>query len=255
MRKVILFALLATAAVPAVAGSGRGGGGMGFGGGAMRASSSFGGSGERSMRASSNFDRPMRAERSARMSESGRDSFAAPQFARPSRQAMPAMEAREQFAARPYDGGSIGLRGRAQTAEPMRDWWAQAPRSVTVAPASNWTGAQPSHTGQVAAAPRQWRTDWRSSQQYDWQRYRDSHRSVFRLGSYFDPYGYGYRRFSIGFNLWPSYYGSNYWLSDPWMYRLPPAPPGTRWVRYYNDALLVDMYTGRLVDVIYNFFW
>jgi Ni/Co efflux regulator RcnB len=39
------------------------------------------------------------------------------------------------------------------------------------------------------------------------------------------------------------------------MYGLPYAPPGTEWVRYWNDAVLVDMYTGEVVDVIRDFFW
>jgi hypothetical protein len=33
------------------------------------------------------------------------------------------------------------------------------------------------------------------------------------------------------------------------------AYPGTRWVRYYDDVLLVDVYTGEVVDVIHDFFW
>ena len=28
-----------------------------------------------------------------------------------------------------------------------------------------------------------------------------------------------------------------------------------RWVRYYDDAVLVDIYSGEVVDVINNFFW
>ncbi|WP_294005263.1 RcnB family protein [Sphingomonas sp.] len=101
----------------------------------------------------------------------------------------------------------------------------------------------------------EWSTRWRNNSSYDWQRYRDRNRSIFRFGSYYDPYGYGYRRFSIGFNLWPSYYGSSYWLNDPWRYRLPPAYGPYRWVRYYDDALLVNIYSGQVVDVINNFFW
>lgn len=101
----------------------------------------------------------------------------------------------------------------------------------------------------------EWHRDWRHDNRYDWKRHRDRNRWVFRIGTYFDPYRYGYRRFSIGYNLWPSYYGSNYWLEDPWMYRLPPAYGPYRWVRYYNDALLVNIYTGQVVDVIYGFFW
>ena len=100
-----------------------------------------------------------------------------------------------------------------------------------------------------------WDRDWRRDRRYDWSNYRNRYRSIFRLGRYYDPYGWGYRRFSIGFSLWPSYYGSSFWLNDPWQYRLPPAYGPYRWVRYFDDALLVDIYTGRVVDVIHNVFW
>jgi Ni/Co efflux regulator RcnB len=100
-----------------------------------------------------------------------------------------------------------------------------------------------------------WRTDWRHDHRYDWRNHRRHHRSIFRLGFYFDPFGWGYHRYGIGWRLWPSYYSSNYWLNDPYQYRLPYAPYPYRWVRYYNDALLVDTFTGQVVDVIYDFFW
>ena len=100
-----------------------------------------------------------------------------------------------------------------------------------------------------------WSSQWRSDRNYDWRRYRDRNRSIYRLGHYRDPFGSRYRRFSIGFSLFPSYYSSNYWLDDPYMYRLPPAYGPYRWVRYYGDALLVNIYTGQVVDVVYDFFW
>jgi hypothetical protein len=100
-----------------------------------------------------------------------------------------------------------------------------------------------------------WSGDWRHNHRYDWRSYRSRYASLYRLSRYNDPFGYGYRRFSIGYNLWPSYYNTNYWLNDPWQYRLPPAYGPYRWVRYYNDALLVDIYSGEVVDVIYGFFW
>ncbi|HEX8839866.1 MAG TPA: RcnB family protein [Sphingomicrobium sp.] len=99
-----------------------------------------------------------------------------------------------------------------------------------------------------------WTRDWRNDRRYDWRRYRDSHRSTFRLGLYIDPFGYNYRSFSIGYRLPPVYFGQRYWF-DPAIYGLPYPPPGTQWVRYWNDALLVDMYTGEVVDVIQGFFW
>ena len=100
-----------------------------------------------------------------------------------------------------------------------------------------------------------WTGNWRNNHRYDWQDHRRRHRSLFHFGSYYDPFGWGYRPFSIGWRLWPSYYGSNYWINDPWQYRLPYAPAGYRWIRYYDDALLVDTWSGEVVDVIRNFFW
>lgn len=100
-----------------------------------------------------------------------------------------------------------------------------------------------------------WSTSWRNSSRYDWRRWRDRHRSTFRVGIYYDPFGWNYRPYSIGWRLWPSYYSRNYWINDPWQYRLPYAPPGTVWVRYWDDALLVDRWSGEVIDVIHNFFW
>ena len=96
---------------------------------------------------------------------------------------------------------------------------------------------------------------WRNDNRYDWQDHRRRHRSLFHLGFYYDPFGWNYRPYQVGWRLWPSYYSSNYWLNDPWQYRLPYAPPGMRWIRYYDDAILVDTWNGEVVDVIYNFFW
>ena len=101
----------------------------------------------------------------------------------------------------------------------------------------------------------QWRHDWRNDRRYDWRRHRDRNRATFHLGIYYDPFGWNYRRYNVGWRLWPDYYRSSYWIHDPWMYRLPTAYPGTRWIRYHNDALLVDTWSGEVVDVVYGFFW
>ena len=99
-----------------------------------------------------------------------------------------------------------------------------------------------------------WNRDWRNDRRYDWRNYRHHHRSRFHLGIYYDPFGYGYQPFGIGYSLMPAYYSQQYWF-DPEMYGLPFPPPGTEWVRYWNDALLVDVYTGQVIDVIHDFFW
>ena len=103
---------------------------------------------------------------------------------------------------------------------------------------------------------RDWNRGWRSDNRYNWQDWRYRNRNIFRLDPYYAPYrNYRYSRFSVGLILDRLFYDQRYWLSDPSYYRLPYAPEGTQWVRYYNDVLLVDVYTGEVVDVIYNFFW
>ena len=116
-------------------------------------------------------------------------------------------------------------------------------------------GTQPPVRVEQNHAPIQWSSNWRNNSRYDWQNHRRHHRSIFHLGFYYDPFGWGYNPFSIGWRMWPSYYSSRYWINDPWYYRLPYAPPGTRWIRYYDDAILVDLWSGQVVDVIYDFFW
>lgn len=99
-----------------------------------------------------------------------------------------------------------------------------------------------------------WNRNWQKEARYDWRRYRDSHRSVFHRGIYDDPFGLAYRPFAIGYHLGPAYYDQQYLLA-PATYSLPYPPPGTSWVRYWNDALLVDTWTGEIIDIVHNFFW
>ena len=111
--------------------------------------------------------------------------------------------------------------------------------------------------GSRGGAQARWSNDWRHDGRYDWNRYRSYNRQAFRLPRYFAPggYGYGYRRFAIGARIGAAFFGRNYWISDPWAYRLPPAYGPYRWVRYYNDAVLVDLRSGAVVDAIYGIFW
>ena len=102
----------------------------------------------------------------------------------------------------------------------------------------------------------QWDRQWRNNTSYNWYSYRSSHPSYYRLGTYYSPYrNYSYRRLSIGFFLDNLFFGQNYQIEDPQYYRLPAVYGPYRWVRYYDDAVLVDIYSGEVVDVINNFFW
>jgi hypothetical protein len=102
-----------------------------------------------------------------------------------------------------------------------------------------------------------WNRGWRNDNRYAWSNYRSSNRGAYRLPRYYAPSGWGsgYRRFGVGFSLSSILYNQNYWIQDPYTYRLPEAYGPYRWVRYYNDALLVDLDSGRVVDTVYDIFW
>lgn len=100
-----------------------------------------------------------------------------------------------------------------------------------------------------------WRREWRQDRRYDWRRHRDRDRSRFHLGIYIDPFGSRYRDWDIGWRLPSRFYSTRYWISDPFYYRLPPVGGPYRWVRYYDDVLLVDLRSGRVLDRIRGFFW
>ncbi|WBH16441.1 RcnB family protein [Sphingomonas radiodurans] len=130
-----------------------------------------------------------------------------------------------------------------------RDYDRNGPRANSV-----WSGGR-NNVGVARGGG--WNRDWRRDSRYDWNRFRVSNRSAFQLPRYYAPYGWnqGYQRFGIGAVLSASLFSQNYWIDDPWSYRLPDAGDDLRWVRYYNDAILVDVYTGETVDVIHDIFW
>lgn len=205
---------------------------------------------ERSQR-SERADRPARAERPDRLIERAERSPRQPRLNQQVRQVQPVQTVEQVRRERRTDGGMVdGFRRIARDAE-TRQVEAQRDRSR-----DGFDGLRDRIVRDGNRVNRdRWSGDWRRDHRYDWRSYRDRNRSLFRIGRYYDPYGWNYRRFSIGFSLYPSYYGSSYWLNDPWMYRLPPAYGPYRWVRYYDDALLVNIYTGQVVDVLYSFFW
>lgn len=85
--------------------------------------------------------------------------------------------------------------------------------------------------------------------------YRGRSFSAFRARPYVFPRGYGYRRYALHAFL-PALFLSSTWYLDDWAaYDLGPPPSAHfRWVRYGPDALLVDSYTGEVVDTAYGVF-
>ena len=74
--------------------------------------------------------------------------------------------------------------------------------------------------------------------------------------SYAAPYsGWSYRPVTVGFQLSPTFYSSRYYISNPYQYQLRPAGRFQRWIRYGDDLLLVNVRTGRVIQVIRNRYW
>ncbi|HEY7979450.1 MAG TPA: RcnB family protein [Rhizomicrobium sp.] len=69
------------------------------------------------------------------------------------------------------------------------------------------------------------------------------------------PSGHSYRRWTFGMTLPSLFWGRNYWISDYSYYGLAYPPPGTVWVRYGSDAILIDRYTGEILEVVYGQFY
>ncbi|OYY79527.1 MAG: hypothetical protein B7Y43_00055 [Sphingomonas sp. 28-62-20] len=87
----------------------------------------------------------------------------------------------------------------------------------------------------------------------DWRGYRNSNRALYARGSWRAPFRY--TSFRTGVRIAPAYWGPRYVIADPWRYRLPPARAWQRWVRHYDDVLLVDTRRGTVVDVYRGFFF
>jgi len=76
----------------------------------------------------------------------------------------------------------------------------------------------------------------------------------FHAGGYIRPAGWYYRRWVFGEVLPAVFWSQNYWIGDYYDFGLPPPPPGYVWVRYGDDALLVNQYTGEVLQVEYGLF-
>jgi len=94
----------------------------------------------------------------------------------------------------------------------------------------------------------------------DFSNYRNYHQNFrasqrFRAAPYRRPPGYFARRWSWGQTLPSFFWTRDYWLTDFYAYDLPPPPYGAIWVRVGDDALLIDQYSGEIIEVDYGVFY
>jgi len=109
----------------------------------------------------------------------------------------------------------------------------------------------------VRDARQEYRQDYREARRDwgrdDWRAYRNQNRNVYRGGVWRSDYRY--QTFRPGLRINTGYYGSRYLIADPWRYRLPRPGFNQRWVRHYNDVILVDTRRGIVIDVIRGLFF
>ena len=94
----------------------------------------------------------------------------------------------------------------------------------------------------------------------DFSSVRNYHRNFnaarrFHAPTYVRPAGFYARRWTWGMTLPPLFWARQYWLTDYMAYDLPPPPFGAIWVRVGDDALLIDQYSGMIIEVDYGVFY
>jgi Ni/Co efflux regulator RcnB len=96
----------------------------------------------------------------------------------------------------------------------------------------------------------------RSRRWYDQRQWRPSYRAPrrYKAPRYYAPRGYYVRTWYYNDYLPWGWYTPSYYLNW-WSYGLPAPPIGTEWVRVGDDALLVDVWTGRVLTIYYDIFW
>ena len=64
-----------------------------------------------------------------------------------------------------------------------------------------------------------------------------------------------YRPVTVGYQLPQSFYGARYYVSNYNMYQVRAPGRYQRWIRYGDDLLLVNVRTGRVLQVMHNRYW
>jgi Ni/Co efflux regulator RcnB len=89
----------------------------------------------------------------------------------------------------------------------------------------------------------------RGAYQHNFQAQRSFH-----VGPYHRPHGWVDRRWVYGDHLPRAFWASPYILADYWLFALETPPVGYEWVRYGNDALLIDINSGEVLQAEYGVF-
>jgi Ni/Co efflux regulator RcnB len=156
----------------------------------------------------------------------------------------------------------ILVMGMAAAVEPAHEEHSGA-RPVAAAPQHAHGGARPAlrqaepHPGpkgyQRLTEPKGWdarpSTADRSAYQHNFQAARS-----YKIGPYHRPAGWRARNWAYGQRLPRAYWASQYILADYWLFALEVPPAGYEWVRVGDDAILVSITNGEILQVEYGVF-
>ncbi|HEY2009658.1 MAG TPA: RcnB family protein [Rhizomicrobium sp.] len=95
---------------------------------------------------------------------------------------------------------------------------------------------------------------------HDFHGFTDFHQSFraaqrFHAPAYRRPAGWYSHRWTFGEFLPAAFWARDYWLMDYMDFGLAPPPPYAVWVRYGDDALLIDQDSGEIITVEYGVFY
>lgn len=110
---------------------------------------------------------------------------------------------------------------------------------------------------------RDWQWRDRNDHRYDDRRFNDRRRDQYRSYSpyryrgwdYEPPYGFNGRNWAFGDIMPRAWWTPDYRIDSWWEFGLSRPPRGYGWVRSGDDALLIDLYSGRVAQVVYLVFW
>jgi hypothetical protein len=112
----------------------------------------------------------------------------------------------------------------------------------------DWKEYQPGHR------PPQWQQYHQNFDPHRYETNRNSDRR-YRWQNYVQPPGWYSHRWVYGERMPPAFWGRNYWLDNYPEFGLMDPPYGYVWVRYGDDALLVDVEDGQVLSVVYGVFY
>jgi len=141
---------------------------------------------------------------------------------------------------------------RTRAPEAAQGPQASAPREASPVQARPQTRQTEPHPGprgyQRPAAPAGWNarptTVDRGVYQHNYQAPRH-----YNIGPYHPPRGWTNRGWTYGEFLPRAYWAPEYFLSDYWLFGLEVPPGGYEWIREGDDALLIDINTGQILQV------